>query len=247
MAGRRAAWGWVLLLAVGVWQAGCGGPTTPGSSSFTWSVSPSVLTVQKGSAGTFTIRLDSKVNINSDVAFSLSGNTPPNSTTTFSPQRLPSTGRDATLTFQTSSQTPEGAYSFTVTATEVGLGAHDMLRRVDVVSGEGPDFTLEVDPPEATLSQTSAPTITFFVRPRNGFLGTVDITVEGITAPPAPLVLSQPPLPPQIVITNAAGAGGTFVVRLADRPSYPPTVSLTVRAVSGSIVHTRELAITIRP
>ncbi len=105
MVRRSAAWVFVLLAAVS-WHVGCAPPAAPGVSTFDWSVTPAALPLQPGSAGTFAIRIDSKVNINSAVAFSLAGNVPPGSTSAFNPVQLPGTGRDATLTVQTSRRRP---------------------------------------------------------------------------------------------------------------------------------------------
>ena len=133
-------------------------------------------------------------------------------------------------------------------ATETGAGTNSIIRRVDVVTGTGPDFTLEVDPATITFSRSEfrGPTMTFYVRPRNGFLGTVDISIDGVSVPGGALLLAQGPSPSQLVFTNSGGQGGTFVLRLAELPTFPPSVTLTVRAVSGAIVHTVPLTVNIR-
>ena len=238
----------LLLLLFACAHASCGTEPTPlGVGTFEWTVTPDVLTIQRGAAGSFAIRLNSKVNINADVQLSLSGNIPPNSAPTFNPASFGSTGRDATLRFQTTSDTLEGAYTINIAANEIGAGTTSLSRRVDVVSGTGPDFTLEVDPPAITLTdRTPGPTLTYFVRPRNGFLGTVDISIDGAVAPGGALLLVSGPSLPQMVFTSPAGRGGTFVLQLADRPTFPPSVTLTVRAVSGAIVHTMPLTVNIR-
>jgi hypothetical protein len=235
-----------------VWLAGCEQALpAPGQSTFNWTVTPSLegLKIQKGFAGTFAIRLISKANINSDVSLSVSGSLPPSSTATFTPQQLGSTGRDAVFTIQTTPQTPAASYPLTITATEIGYGSHDIPVRVDVLATtEAPDFLLEVDPAEFTLRRGSGPTIQFIVRPVNGFIGTVNVSLEGINAPPAPVLIVSPVNPPQLSFSSGdGGKGGTFVLGLADRPSYPSTWLLSLEAVSGSISHSRTLTITINP
>jgi hypothetical protein len=250
MVRQRAAWQ-LLALAAGAWLAGCGvNPAQPGQSQFDWVINPAVLIVTQGGTGSVAIRLNSKVNINSDVDFSVSGSVP-NGTVTLAPQRLGSTGRDAGIAVQTSSQTPVGSYTLHVTANEVGYGTHTLDVRVDVVaaSPDAPDFLLEVTPTEFTFTdrRQSGPTITYFVRPRNNFAGTVTITIDGIEIPPAPLVLGILPTPSQITFAAGdGGRGGSFVPVVAERPSYPATWILTVRATSGAITHSLPVNFALR-
>jgi hypothetical protein len=249
MAGRRAAWLMVAGVVAGVSVAACTEtPTQPGAGGFSWTVTPDLapLTLQQGATGTFTIRINSKVNINSGVSFGLLGSLPPNSTWTFAPQQLASTAQDATLTVQTTSQTPVAAYPLIIEATEIGYLAFQKSIRLDVVGPSGvPDFLLELDPADMTLG-SSPPTVSFRVIPINGFAGTVDIFIDGVDVPPAPVVIASGPNPPRLTFASGDPArGGTFVAALAQRPSYPPTWSLVVRAVSGPLVHTRTLNITI--
>lgn len=251
MAKGRSGWLIVWLVGATWWLAGCpGNPDAPGTSEFVWGIIPATLTVQQGAAGTFAIRLDSKVNINSNVSLSLSGAVPPNSTPTFNPVNLGSTGRDSTLTIQTTPQTPGGSYTLRVTASEIGESTHDIVVRVDVVGPtQAPDFLLEVIPTEITLTdpRVAGPTVQFIVRPINGFTGVVDISVDGLTVLPAPLIIAVPITPTQLTFASGdGGKGGTFVPALAQRDSYPATWVLTVRAASGSIVHTVPINFTIR-
>lgn len=214
MTSRRLRW--VLAIPVSILGAGpaCGpSPVQLGVGTFVWNVTPGDLAVQQGSTATFHVRLDSKVNINAGVTLSLSGAIPPNSAATLNPTRLPSTTRDATVTFSPTSQTPEGSYTFTITATEDGQPPAQLACRLDVVSSTtAPDFTLEVDPAELVLGGT-VPTIVFYVRPRNGFAGTVNVSVEIASAPPPPVVVVQPPTPSVLNFTMSGGQGGTFVIR----------------------------------
>jgi hypothetical protein len=255
MAGRRA-WLIVALTVAGAWAAGCQGSPVeqlpgPGDSQFIWNVTPSTLRVRQGAAGTFAIRLDEKVNINSEVLLGVLGTLPPNSTAALVPEKMPATSRDASLTFRTTSQTQLGSYPLTITATEIGYPTtYVQPIQLEVVAGDdAPDFLLQVDPTAITLEpRRSGPTVTFRITPINGFGGTVDIAVDGLAVPPAPVVIAVPVTPSQITFAAGdQGQGGTFVPELAQLASYPPTWTLTVRAVSGMIVHTMTINITIRP
>jgi hypothetical protein len=215
-----------------------------------WNATPTVLSLRQGASGSIAIRLDSKVNINSNVDLGVSG-TIPNGTVTLTPQHLGSTGRDAGLAVQTTAQTPVGSYHLQVTATEVGYGAISMDVRVDVTgeAPDAPDFLLEVTPTEFTFTipGQAGPTISYIIRPQNNFAGTVSISVDGFETPPAPLFLAIPISLPQLTFqAGEGGKGGTFVPGLAERSSYPPTWTLTVRAVNGPIVHTMPVVFTFR-
>ena len=87
----------------------------------------------------------------------------------------------------------------------------------------------------------------YYIRPRNNFAGTVNVFVDGIEIPPAPLFLAVPISLPQLTFAAGdGGSGGTFVPGVAERPSYPANWTLTVRAVSGSIVHTMPVVFALR-
>lgn len=89
MRSRRATYLLLVLFCAAV-HASCAGmaPTPLGVGTFEWTVTPNALTLQPGSSGSFKIRLDSKVNINSNVTLALSGTVPANSTPTLSPTNL---------------------------------------------------------------------------------------------------------------------------------------------------------------
>ena len=126
MVRQRAAW-LIVAVVAGAWLGGCvENPAAPGQSEFEWGINPTIITVQQGASGTAAIRLNSKVNINSNVDFSVSG-TVPNATVTVAPRQLGSTGRDAGISVQTSAQTPAGSYTLNITATEIGYGATPFL------------------------------------------------------------------------------------------------------------------------
>jgi hypothetical protein len=244
MRGRRATW--LLVLVFASWHAGCGMEPTPiGIGTFEWTIEPvGGLTIQRGTIGSLAIRLNSKVNINSEVEFSLTGDIPANSNPTFNPVRLSSTARDATLRFQPTQSTPVGRYDTVIHANELGFGSHERPLTVSVVTGTAPEFGLIVDPAQFTYTSSNrllSPTIAFRIQALNGFTGTVDVTVEDPTTPPAVLVLQ---LTSPVTVTGGGG-GGTFIIRLAERATYPSSVTLTVRAVSGSLVQTRELVVNI--
>jgi hypothetical protein len=234
------------LCAVALLSNGCSGGLIT-LSFFNWTVNPGRRTVARGQQTTFRIRIDSKENINSNVNLNVSG-LPANTTATFSPQRLGSTGRNSTLTVQTTNQTPIGTFTITISATEVGFNTHtfDRLLFVTETGGSEPDFSLEVNPLQHTFEDFGVgPTFTYFVRPLNGFSGTVDVSLSGLTDD---LLLAQAVTPPSVGVNvgGHAGAGGTFVLYALPTPPVQTPVFLTVTATGGGITHTAMIRIDIR-
>lgn len=218
-------------------------PTGPGVSVFDWSVTPERRTVQPGEQTTFTIKIESKVNINAQVALRVEG-TPSGATATFDTPNLPDTATTTTLTVQTPATIEAGTYTLKIFAKESGQAEYedDVLLIVETSAGE-PDFTLEVDPAEFTFPSIEfGMTFTYYVRPLNDFQGTVAASVSGLSDD---LVLGQAVTPPQVAIGPTGGAGGTFVLRLQPHPPVPTPVDITVTATSGNLTHTRTIRINI--
>lgn len=88
-----------------------------------------------------------------------------------------------------------------------------------------PGFALTVDNATPTIDLASTTTMNVTVEPKNGFAGTVNITVEG--------------LPPGVTAAPASGAPGSpIVVKLTSTTSAPVTptngkVELTIKGASG--------------
>jgi hypothetical protein len=226
---RRGSFAGLLIAGLALLQSGCLPPRDP----FDWSISPRRVEIDPGDEAVFDIELFSKEDINSDVRFAVA-NVPPGSTAAFESTVLASTANTNELRIQTTAGTPVGTWTLEVTAEEIGHGAYTLTALLIVGASGGPDFTLEVSPAEATLIQgLPEPTLTFYVRPLNGFEGTVDISLDV----PDPLLLSQGPSPSALVLADEGGQGGTFVVRLPAGAFVAGDVTLTVTASSGGLVH----------
>jgi hypothetical protein len=212
-------------------------------SSFDWSVTPDRRTVAPGDATTFSIKIDSKENINSEVELSY-GHLPPSATASFSQRKLPSTARTSTLTVTTSDQTPIGTYHITVAAKEVGHSDHGTQNVLFVSdAGTDPDFSLELDPLDYTFTsfEATSTTFTYFVRPLNGFAGDVGVALSDLGPNLYPI---QDVTPPSVTVGGGGGAGGTFVLyAYADGPPSQPYVDITVTATSGTLSHSGKIRI----
>jgi hypothetical protein len=231
----------VLLLAS--WPFMSGGAdcevSLPGATGLTWTIDPQEQTVAPGAEAVFTLTIQTKTDINSEIAFAMES-LPPGWTATFDPPTLPDTGTTSTLRVQPAAGAEEGVYHFNVVTQEVGVTGFSIQARVTIVEDDGsPDFTLEVTPIEHDFGTTASqsPTITYYIRPRNGFVGTVSISVSGVVSP---IVITQEPIPPQIVI-DGGGQGGTFVVRREQLTSFE--IPVVVTATSGQLSHQRTVTV----
>lgn len=228
------------LVVVGI--GGCG----PGGSGLNWDVTPDARTVAPGAATTYTVTFTSKHDINASVSLRVTG-LPPNTTGTFSPQLLPSTGTSSTLTIQTAGDTPTGTYQIHIFATEVGQAEEELVRTLIVSTNTGgADFSLDVQPTAYTYHGFAGHTFSYFVTPLNNFSGDVAITVTGLSDD---LHITSGPNPPTLAINQNghSGAGGTFVMSVDPAGQIQTPVTITVTATSGTIVHSRTIQIDIVP
>jgi hypothetical protein len=90
-------------------------------AGFNLIATPNALTVTRGGTTTFTLRAERFFDFGEDVALGLVGSNPPG--VTFAPTTgvLVGTGI-STVTVRTSSSTPIGTITFTVTGTALGIG-----------------------------------------------------------------------------------------------------------------------------
>jgi hypothetical protein len=227
-----------LLVAVGV--GGCGSST----GALTWDVTPDTRTIAQGASTTYTVNFTTKHDINATVSLRVTG-LPTNTTGTFNPQVISSTGTSSTLTIQTAVDTPIGTYQIHIFATELGQAEQDIVRTLIVTGTQGgPDFSLDVQPPDYIYNGFGAKSFSYFVTPLNNFSGDVAITVTGLSDD---MFITSGPNPPTLAINQNghSGAGGTFVLSIDPVGAIQTPVTITVTATSGSIVHTRTIQITI--
>ena len=102
------------------------------SSDFGVSVSPSSRTVKRGGSASYTVNVSFQGGFTGDVALSIAG-LPPGSTATFSPSPVIAP-KSSTLVVRTSSSTPRGTFTLTVTGTS-GSAARNAKATLMVKSG----------------------------------------------------------------------------------------------------------------
>jgi hypothetical protein len=211
------------------------------TDSFSWTLTPDQAQVNFGQLVNFHVTINTKSNINRYV--DLAPGEVPEGFTVTKPATMASTQQTADGTVYVSPALELGTYEVEIKAREAGGDFSTQLIRITVTAGEGAaDFSVEIDPEAATLGLEGPPTFMYYVRPLNGFSGTValaltglpdDLTIEGLT----PSTLDFPP--------GGAGQGGTFILHYTPVPPVTSPVQLVLTASSATIVHSRTYTVTL--
>jgi len=202
---------------------------TPGAD-FTLSAS-AMATVNAASNGTSTITVAAQ-NGFAGVVTLTAGGLPTGAGSSFSPGTVTGAGT-STLTVTTSSNTPGGIYTLTVTGTSAGL-THTINVTFSVKN-----FTLAVSPASQTagVGSTTAP-YAITLTAVNGYNSSTTFTAgSGLPANAVP-TFSPNPLPSPGVTNLTIAVGGSV-----PNGTYP----FTITATSGSLVHTIAATLVVTP
>ena len=195
---------------------------------FTVSATPTSRTIAAGASTTYSVTVASVNGFNGTVGLSATG-LPSGASGSFSPATVAGSGT-STLTIVTNATLRAGTYPLVITGTS-GSVSHSINVTL-VVNG---DFTVTVNPPAATINVGSDTNYSVQIT-SNGFSGTVAFTVSGL-----PKFASAKFTPTTIM------NGGTTVLTInTNRKVARGTYQLTIRASSGSLVHTTTASLTIR-
>lgn len=189
------------------------------TQDFTLSATPSSQSVIAGGNATYTVSATFTNTVNNTVYFSVSG-LPTGATANFNPTSVVGTG-SSTLTVSTSSSTPAGSYTLTVTGAT--SDSSDITNTTTVtlnVSG----FSVSATPSSQTAPSGGTATYTATVTPANGFNGTVTWSASGL--PSGATANFNPP-------TVTGGGSSTMTVTLLNT-TPANTYTLTVQGTSGS-------------
>jgi hypothetical protein len=156
---------------------------------------------------------------NGQATLSVSG-LPVGASGSFTPN--PATGH-STMSVTTSSSTPPGSYTLTVTAVSGGL-THSTI--VTLVVSPPPDFTLSVSPASLTVPPGGGASYNVTINPTAGFSGPVALSASGLPAGASGTFTPNP-----------AATSSTF--SMTTSASTPVgTYTLAITGVSGSLTHT---------
>ena len=140
------------------------------------------------------------------------------------------------MSVTTSTSTPAGTYTLTVTGTSGSLVHSTTVRLVVNPVGGTPDFTISVSPASLNVARGTTGRYTVTIGAVNGFSGTVSLSVSGlgsrVTATFSP--------------TSVTRSGtSTLSVQVSSRATRG-TRTLTITGVSGSLNHSTTSALVIQ-
>ncbi len=240
MSGRppsRALRGLYLLFGLVAGALLCGACGT--GDVFRWDYFPSLQTITRGGTASYQIRIESKVNIESQVDLAVTG-LPAGFTLSGLPVRLPSGESDAAFSVNVPADTEVGEYQFRIVATELGHDEHSFTTRLIVVAGDEPDFSVRTDKEAFTWTSESSINFLVTVMPLNGFRGTVDFSLGAV---PTGLTLDVPLTPTSLEFTDDLAQSTFFRIGWNGPASRQATIDgeVVVTATSGSLSHSRAI------
>jgi hypothetical protein len=213
----------------------CGGPPTP---DFSISATPPSQTVLRGNSTPYTVTLTPSNGYNGTVNLSVSG-LPSGASGTFSPNPVTVTSPNAsnsTLTVQTSSTTPAGTYTLTITGTDGNNLSHSTTVTLVVTQS---DFSISASPASRSVKRGASTTYTVTLAPANGFSGSVSLSVSGLPSNSAGSFNPNP-----VTVTSPNSSTSTLTVTTAKK-TPPGTVTLTITGTSGALTHSTTVGLTV--
>jgi hypothetical protein len=203
---------------------------TPPTGDFSVSASPSSQTVAQGASTSYAVTVTPSGGFSGIVTFSATG-LPVGASATFNPASVTGSG-SSTMTVATGGATPAGSYTLTITGTSGSLIRSSTVTLV-VTSTGAADFSLSATPPSRTVARRTSTTYVVTVTPDGGFVGTVALSVSGLTGG---ATASFNP-------SSVNGSGGSTLTVTAGNKTG--TFTLTIIGTSGALQHTTSVTLTV--
>lgn len=205
--------------------------TVNNASDFSLAVSPASVTVNPGSAASYTVNI-TRTNFTGSVSFSISG-LPAGAAGTFNPN--PTTANSSALSITTTTSTPVGSYVFTVTGVSGAL-THTATATLVVQAAPSGNFTLSITPSSRNVSSTGG-TATYTVNiTRTSFTSAVALSISGL---PAGTTGSFNP-------NNTTGNSSTLTLTVASSTAAGSYV-FTATGTGGSLTRTATATLVKNP
>jgi len=209
---------------------------------FTLSASPSSQSVVQGQVATYSVAIGSVCGTQSQVVLDISSSPPPGVTWNLNPNSG-TTPFGSTLTVQTTSSTPAGSYSVTVTGNAT---MHSSTVTLIVTQKPGicpplcPNFTLSIAPTSVTISPQSSPmSVVATIQSWNNFSSPVALAASGVPAGMSVGFSQNPVTPPQ------NGAATSQVAISITCSTAANTYPIKITATSGNIIRQETFGVTV--
>ncbi|HZR29036.1 MAG TPA: hypothetical protein VFA71_09660 [Terriglobales bacterium] len=200
--------------------------------NFSLSATPGSQTIPPGGSTSYTVNVSSTGGFNGAVGLSVSG-LPSGATGTLNPTSVNGGSGPSTLSVSTSSSTPDGTYTLTVTGTSGSL-TNTTSTTLVVHTPPAKDFSLSASPSTQTVIAGASANYAVTVSALNGFTGAVSLSAA---SSPAGVTLNL----------NPASVTGSGSSTLSASTATPGTYTITITGSSGSLSHSAMVNLTVNP
>lgn len=197
---------------------------------FSISASPSSQPATQGSNAAYTVSVNALNGFTDTVNLSVSG-LPSNASASFVPASVTGSG-SSTLTVTTSSTTPVGSYTVSITGATATL-SHTV--NVTLTVNSSGDFALTASPTTLQISRGGSGSDTITVSALSGFTGAVSLSLSGL---PARVSASLTP-------SSVAGSSLSVMTIRVNKPARTGTYNLTITGTSGNLKHSIPLTLVV--
>jgi uncharacterized membrane protein len=194
---------------------------------FTISASPSSNTVLPGGCVSYTVTTTALNGFTGTISLSQSG-APSGSSATFNPLTIAGAG-SSTLTVCTSSSTPAGSYTITIT------GISGSVNHSTPVILTVQDFSILGSPSSQTVTPGTGTSYTVSTTALNGFTGVISLSVSGF--PSGASATFNP--------TSISGTGSSTLTVTTSSSTPGGTYPLTITGTSGTVSHTTTVTLVV--
>lgn len=210
---------------------------TPPPVDFKGSINPTYQNVTPGGSASYTVTVTAIDGFAGTVQFSASG-LPAGATASFNPPTVTGSG-STTATITTSSSTPNGSYTITLSGTSGALlHAGAVTLNVGSSGTNFADFTGSVQPTYIMATPGGTGSQNVQIIPLNGFNSDVSLSVNGL---PAGATAAFNPS----IVTGGSGYSVLSVTATASTPTA--TYPLTITATGGSKTHSNTVGLNVGP